>query len=47
MNYKIYIIVQNKKNVLDKVKNANESSHYITDHLMVNNILNKTRYYFF
>lgn len=40
-NYKIYIVVPNKKKVLDKVKNANESSEYITEHMTEENILDK------
>ena len=40
-NYKIYLVVPNKKKVLDKVKNANESSEYITDHMTEDNILDK------
>ena len=40
-NYKIYLVVPNKKNVLDKVKNANESSEYITDYMSKNSILDK------
>jgi len=38
-NYKIYLVVPNKKKVLDKVKNANESSEYITEHMTDENIL--------
>ena len=38
-NYKIYLVVPNKKKVLDKVKNANASSEYITEHMNENNIL--------
>jgi hypothetical protein len=41
-NYKIYLVVPNKKKVLDKVKNANESSEYITEHMTEDNILDKT-----
>ena len=41
-NYKIYLVVPNKKKVLDKVKNANESSLYITEHMTEENILDKT-----
>ena len=41
-NYKIYLVVPNKKKVLDKVKNANKSSEYITEHMADNNILDKT-----
>jgi hypothetical protein len=40
-NYKIYLVVPNKKKVLDKVKNANESSEYITEHMTKDNILDK------
>jgi len=40
--YKIYLVVPNKKKVLDKVKNANESSYYITEHMTEENILDKT-----
>ena len=40
-NYKIYLVVPNKKKVLDKVKNANNSSDYITEHMLDNNILDK------
>jgi len=41
INYKIYIVVPNKKKVLDKVKNSNESSKYITEHMTEDNILDK------
>jgi hypothetical protein len=41
INYKIYLVVPNKKKVLDKVKNANESSEYITEHMTEENILDK------
>lgn len=37
--YKIYLAIPNKKKVLDKVKNANKSSEYITEHMTENNIL--------
>ncbi len=40
-NYKIYLFVPNKNKVLNKVKNANESSYYITEHMTENNILDK------
>lgn len=40
-NYKIYLVVPNKIQILDKVKNANESSEYITDHMTDDNILDK------
>ena len=39
--YKIFLVVPNKKKVLDKVKNANESSIYITEHMTEDNILDK------
>jgi len=32
-NYKIYLVVTNKKKVLDKVKTANNSSNYITKYM--------------
>jgi hypothetical protein len=38
-NYKIYLTVPDKKKVLQKVKNSNSSSEYITDHMNENNIL--------
>jgi hypothetical protein len=41
-NYKIYLVVPDRKRVLDKVKNANESSKYITEHMTDKNILDKT-----
>ena len=40
-NYKIYLFVPNKKKVLDKVKNANKSSEYITAYMTDTNILDK------
>ena len=40
-NYKIYLAAPNKQKVLDKVKNANESSKYITEHMTEDNILDK------
>jgi len=40
-NYIIYLVVPNKKKVLNKVKNANKSSEYITQHMTENNILDK------
>ena len=40
-NYKIYLVVPNKKKVLDKVKGANESSSYITTYMTEDNILDK------
>ena len=39
VNYKIYLIVHNKKKILEKVKNANDSSEYITEHMTEDNIL--------
>jgi hypothetical protein len=41
INYKIYIVVPNKKKVLDKAKKTNESSKYITEHITENTILDK------
>ena len=41
-NYQIYLVVPNTKKVLDKVKNANESSRYITKYMTKDNILDKT-----
>jgi len=38
-SYKIYLVVPNKKRVLDKVINANKSSEYITKHMTKHNIL--------
>ena len=40
-NYKIYLVVPNKKKVLDKVKTANNSSNYITKYMNEDNILDK------
>ena len=40
-NYKIYLVVPNKITVLDKVKNTNKSSEYITEHMTKDNILDK------
>ena len=40
-NYKIYLVVPNKKKVLDKVKTANNSSNYITKYMTEDNILDK------
>ena len=40
-NYKIYLVVPNKKKVLDKVKTANNSSNYITKYMKEDNILDK------
>ena len=40
-NYKIFLVVPNKKKVLDKVKNANISSKYITKYMTKYNILDK------
>lgn len=37
----IFLVVPNKKKVLDKVKTANKSSHYITKYMTNNNILDK------
>ena len=40
-NYKIYLVVPNKKKVLDKVKKANKSSNYITEYMTEENILDE------
>ena len=40
-NYKIYLLVPNKKEILEKVKNANKSSEYITDYMTEENILDE------
>jgi len=40
-HYKIYLVVPNKKKVLDKVKTANNSSYYITKYMTEDNILDK------
>lgn len=40
-NYKIYLVVPNKKKVLDKVKQANKSSKYITKYMEEGNILDE------
>ena len=40
-NYKTYLLVPNKKKVLDKVKNANKSSKYITKYMTEENILDE------
>jgi hypothetical protein len=40
-NHKIYLVVPNKKKVLDKVKTANNSSNYITKYMTEDNILDK------
>lgn len=39
--YKIYLVVPNTKDILDKVKNANKSSKYITKYMNEDNILDK------
>lgn len=39
--YKIYLVVPNKKKVLEKCKNANKSSEYITEHITEENILDE------
>lgn len=41
-NYKIYLAVPNKIKVLEKVKKANESSRYITEHMTEENIIDKS-----
>ena len=40
-NFKICLLVPNKKAVLEKVKNANKSSNYITKYMTEQNILDK------
>jgi len=40
-NFKIYLLVPDKKSVLEKVKNANKSSNYITKYMTEQNILDK------
>jgi hypothetical protein len=40
-NYNIFLLVPDKKSVLEKVKNANKSSNYITKHMKEENILDK------
>jgi len=40
-NYKIYLVVPNKKKVLEKVKKANKSSEYITEHIKEDNMLDE------
>jgi len=39
--YEIFLTVPNKKQVLEKVKNANKSSEYITNHMTEDHILDK------
>jgi hypothetical protein len=41
-NYKIFLVVPNKKRVIEKVKKANKSSDYITKYIIEENILDKT-----
>lgn len=40
-NYIIYLVVPNKRFVLNKVRKANKSSEYITEHMTENHILDK------
>ena len=40
-NFKIWLLVPDKKSVLEKVKNANKSSNYITKYMNNQNILDK------
>ena len=40
-NFKIYLLVPDKNSVLEKVKNANKSSNYITKYMTEQNILDK------
>ena len=39
-DYKLYLLVPNKNVILDKVKNSNQSSEYITKYI-TNNFLDK------
>ena len=41
-NFNIYLLVPDKKSVIEKVKNANKSSNYITKYMTEQNILDKT-----
>jgi len=41
-NFKIYLLVPDKKSVLEKVKNANKSSCHITKYMTEQNILDKS-----
>lgn len=41
INYKIYIVVPNKNDVLEKVKKAKKSSEYITEHFNIDTVLDK------
>jgi hypothetical protein len=40
-NFNIFLLVPDKKSVLDKVKHANRSSHYITMYMNKDNIVDK------
>ena len=40
-NFKIFLLVPNKKKLLKKLKNANKSSEYITKYIVEENILDK------
>ena len=40
-NYKIYLIVPSKEEILKKINKANKSSEYITEHMLEENILDK------
>jgi len=40
-NFKIFLLVPDKKSVLEKIKNANKSSNYITKYMNEQNILDK------
>lgn len=42
INFKIYLLVSDKNLVLEKVKNANKSSNYITKYMNEDNILDKS-----
>jgi len=41
-NFEIYLLVPDKKTVLDKVLNANKSSNYITDYITEDKIIDKS-----
>ena len=40
-SYKIYLLVRDKMSLLNKVKNSNQSSEYIYEHIIEENILDK------
>src|SRR3989344_6061001 len=41
INWKIYLLVPNRKTILEKVRNANKSSNYITKYMFEQQILDK------